>query len=146
LLWIWPVAALAQAPQIYQVCSGVATPVGVLRFDNPEHRAWYVRFWTGDCGGTHSFCMPGSPDWMTTVSYVAQHAPAPERAALVNRTCRLGEVIGLEWARDPHIKRISLKDLRAFSDILKGASDINTALNQINAKVAALLARPRLGG
>ncbi|HEY1750158.1 MAG TPA: hypothetical protein VGG29_02785 [Caulobacteraceae bacterium] len=139
-------AALAQPSQVYQACSGVATPMGALRFDNAEHRAWYVRFWTGDCAGTHSFCLPGSPDWMTTVTYVAQHAAPAQRAALINRTCRLGQVIGMEWARDSHIKRISLKDLRAFSDILRRTPDVNTALNDIAAKVAALLARPRLGG
>lgn len=142
LAWGWPMAALAQ-PTVFQQCASVATPMTAIRFDDDQHRAWYLRFWTGSCAGTHSFCIPGSPNWMTTVSYVTEHAPPPERAALVTRTCRLGQEIGLEWSRSPRIKRISANDLRLFSDILRHTPDLNAALNQIGAKVAALIAGKR---
>ena len=118
LLLIWPLAAVAQ-PQGSPPCAGVTTPVSAIRFDNGEHRAWYLRFWTGDCAGTHSFCMPGSPNWLTTVAYVTEHALPAERQALVARTCRLGQQIGLEWSREAHVKRITVSDLREFGAIMK---------------------------
>jgi len=138
-----PLTAMAQPPQVS--CAGLVTPLGALKFDSDEHKAWYVRFWTGDCSGTHSFCMPGSPNWMTSVAYVVAHAKPAQRNDLVARTCRLGQRVGFEWARAPKLKRIGVGDLRGFGDLMRKSPDLSLALDQINARVAVLLAKPRSG-
>jgi hypothetical protein len=52
-------------------------------------------------------------------------------------------MIGMEWARDRKIKRISTQDLKRFSNILDDAGDPLKGVEAVEVKARALLAKPQ---
>jgi hypothetical protein len=140
---VWPGMAPAQS-QVFGACAGIVRPISSLSFDNEQHRAWYLRFWTGDCGGVHGFCLAGSPNWDATVAYVAAHAQPSQRDALIAETCRLGETAGFEWARDRRVHRITIHDLLGLGEMLRRSHDMKAAVDQASQKVAILMEPRRL--
>jgi hypothetical protein len=111
-----------------------------LRFDTPLHQRWYRRFWTGDCDHL-PFCLPSSPNWNDIVGKLLTRGGAVEQAALLPKACRLGQTIGLEWARDKKIRRIDTGDLHAFKHQLEVSDDVLRGVEQVEASANAKLAR-----
>jgi hypothetical protein len=70
---------------------------------------------------------------------LARGGPA-ERAALLPKACRLGQLIGLEWSRDRKVRHIDTGDLRKFKVILDASGDALRGVNQVEA-----LARSKIG-
>jgi hypothetical protein len=134
----WPMLGRAQI-QVFGPCAQVDRPIASLSFDNAQHRAWYLRFWTGSCAGVRGFCLSGSPNWNATVAYVTAHAQPAEREALVVKTCRLGEKIGFEWARDRKVHRITIHDLADLGELLRRSHDMDVAVDRASQKVAVLM-------
>jgi hypothetical protein len=111
-----------------------------LRFDTQLHQRWYRRFWTGDCDHL-PFCLPGSPNWNDIVGKLLTRGGAAEQAALLPKACRLGQTIGLEWARDKKIRRIDTGDLHAFKHQLEASGDALRGVERVEALANAKLAR-----
>jgi hypothetical protein len=106
-------AGAAQAQDYVRAdCRAQLDPAS-LRFDTPLHQRWYRRFWTGDCDHL-PMCFSGSPNWNDIVGKLLIRGGPAEQAALLPKACRLGQMIGLEWARDKKIRRIDTGDLHAF--------------------------------
>jgi len=123
-------------------CLNVVQPTRSLRFENDEHARWYKRFWTGNCQDL-SLCFPGSPNWNDIVTKLINKGGASEKPALLPKACKLGQMIGMEWARDRKIKRISTQDLKRFSNILDDAGDPLKGVEAVEVKARALLAKPQ---
>lgn len=138
LAFMVPAAASAQAYVRADCRTIVSRPT--LRFDDGDHRLWYRRFWNGDCDGL-GFCSPGAPNWNLAVGQILNRAPAARRAAIRAKACRLGRMIGFEWARDNSIRKIDTSQLSEFYSELDGAADIDSALDQVEQQ-----ARADLGG
>ena len=133
-------AGAAQAQDYVRAdCRGLVSPAA-LRFDTPEHVRWYKRFWTGDCDHL-PFCFPGSPNWNDFVGKLLTRGGPAEQAALLPKACRLGQTIGLEWARDKKIRRIDTGDLRAFKSQLEASGDALRGVEQVEVSARAKLAR-----
>jgi hypothetical protein len=111
-----------------------------LRFDTTLHQRWYKRFWTGECDHL-PMCFPGSPNWNDIVGKLLVRGGPTERAALLPKACRLGQVIGLEWARDKKVRRIDTGDLRTFKSQLEASGDALRGVDQVEASARAKMAR-----
>ncbi|PHY12399.1 hypothetical protein CSW58_12890 [Caulobacter sp. B11] len=123
-------------------CRTVVKATETLRFESDAHERWYRRFWTGACDRL-PMCMPGSPNWNSIVdTLVAKVGPA-DRSTLLPKACRLGQQIGLEWGREKRVQKISTKDLRAFKATLDSSGDALKGVEQVEARVRALITQPR---
>ncbi len=111
-----------------------------LRFDTALHQRWYRRFWTGECDHL-PMCFPGSPNWNDIVGKLLTRGGPSERAALLPKACRLGQTIGLEWARDKKVRRIDTGDLHVFKSQLEASGDALRGVDKVEASVRAKLAR-----
>lgn len=111
-----------------------------LRFDTSLHQRWYRRFWTGDCDHL-PLCIPGSPNWNSIVGKLLVRGGPAEQAALLPKACRLGQMIGLEWARDKKVRRIDTRDLHAFKGQLEASGDALRGVEQVEASARAKMAR-----
>ncbi len=133
------VASTTQAQSFVRAdCQGV---VGVSpnRYDTPVHERWYKRYWTGTCDQLPR-CIPGSPSWNDMVGkLVARGAPA-ERATVLAKSCRLGQLIGLEWSRSKAIRKIDLNDLRDLNKMLEAPGDVVRNLDKVEQAARAKLA------
>jgi hypothetical protein len=104
------------------------------------HQRWYRRFWTGDCDHL-PLCFAGSPNWNDIVGKLLTRGGPAERAALLPKACRLGQMIGLEWARDKKVRRIDTGDLRAFKGQLEASGDALRGIERVEASARAKMAR-----
>jgi hypothetical protein len=133
------VAQAAQAQSFVRPdCQGVNGAVA-LRYDTSEHARWYQRFWTGTCDHL-AFCIPGSPNWNDIVGKLLVKGGPSERAALLPKACRLGQLMGLEWSREKSIRKIDTHDLRAFNATLESSNDTLKGLDKVEQAVRAKLA------
>lgn len=141
VLALMSLAGAAQAQAFVDpLCRGYVAPAE-LHYDSAEHARWYKRFWTGECD--HLFaCVAGSPNWNDIAARLVARAPAPERGALQAKTCRLGQKVGLEWAREHNVRRITTADLRRFHALLEAAGDPLHGIETVDAAVQAKLAQP----
>ncbi|PIB94446.1 hypothetical protein [Caulobacter sp. FWC2] len=121
-------------------CQGVNGGVA-LRYDTSEHARWYQRFWTGTCDHL-AFCIPGSPNWNEIVGKLLIKGGPSERAALLPKACRLGQLIGLEWSREKAIRKIDTHDLRLFSTTLEATGDTLKGLDKVE-QAARIKLAPR---
>lgn len=119
-------------------CRGAVQATQSLNFETPQHARWYKRFWTGACEDL-SLCIPGSPNWNEVVGKLLSRGGPAERAALLPKACRLGQTIGLEWARDRRIKRIQTNDLRTFNAMLDDSGDALRGIERVESKAHAML-------
>jgi len=110
------------------------------RFETSLHQRWYRRFWTGDCDNL-PMCFPGSPNWNTIVGKLLIRGGPSEQAALLPKACRLGQTIGMEWARDKKVRRIDTADLHVFKGQLEASGDALRGVEKVEALVRAKLAR-----
>lgn len=130
----------AQAQDYVRVdCRSQLDPAA-LRFDTALHQRWYRRFWTGECDHL-PMCFPGSPNWNDIVGKLLTRGGPSERAALLPKACRLGQTIGLEWARDKKVRRIDTGDLHVFKSQLEASGDALRGVDKVEASVRAKLAR-----
>ena len=120
-------------------CRTVVKPTDALRFDTDEHLRWYKRFWTGGCDHL-ALCFPGSPNWNDIVGKLLVKGGPAEQPVLLPKACRLGQLIGLEWAKDKGAQKISTKDLRTFNGMLEAAGDPLKGVEAVEAKARALAA------
>jgi hypothetical protein len=112
----------------------------VMRFDTTLHQRWYKRFWTGECDHL-PMCFSGSPNWNDIVGKLLVRGGSAERAALLPKACRLGQMIGLEWARDKKVRRIDTGDLHAFKGQLEASGDALRGIDQVEASARTKMAR-----
>lgn len=122
---------LAQSP-IRDDCLAHVAPLQRLGFAHDKHRLWYQRFWTGKCLGlSTSFfgdaCSESEPGWSHAVGdFVRQAKPARAQEAL-EKACKLGELVGYEWAKDNHVRCIHTmgsNSLSALKSILNETGDV----------------------
>lgn len=118
-------------------CRSVVAPSAGLKYDTAEHARWYKRFWTGDCDNL-ALCFPGAPNWNDIVGKLLTKGGPREQPALLPKACRLGQLIGLEWARDKKVKHITTGDLRVFNTMLEASGDPLRGVDQVDAKARAL--------
>lgn len=109
-------------------------------FDDQIHGQWYRRFWNGDCGSL-SFCASGSPSWNGAVAELKARAASAKRASVTLKACRLGRLIGFEWARDNSIRKIDTGQLEEFINTLQTTQDPTQALATVEAEANADLSR-----
>jgi hypothetical protein len=109
------------------------------RYDTPEHERWYRRFWTGQCDRL-AMCMPGAPNWNDVVGKLLVKGGPSQRAALLPKACRMGQLIGLEWSREKAIRKITTADLRVFNTTLEASGDTLKGLDKIEQAARAKLA------
>ena len=122
-------------------CRSLVQPSSVLRYDSAEHARWYKRFWTGTCDDL-KFCFSGSPNWNDIVGKLLAKGGPGEQPALLPKACRLGQLIGLEWAKDKDIQKISTKDLKVFNSMLEAAGDPLKGVEAVDAKARAMTFQP----
>lgn len=136
------IAPVAQAGEFVRAdCRPLVRPTDAIRFDTDEHLRWYKRFWTGTCDQL-SFCFPGSPNWNEIVGKLLAKGGPGEQPALLPKACRLGQLIGLEWAKDKDVQKISTKDLKVFNGILEKAGDPLKGVEAVDVRARALAAQP----
>ena len=138
LILLFPVEASAQA-YLRIECQPIASQPAP-KFDDNEHRLWYRRFWNGDCGGL-GFCSPGTPNWNSTVAQIIQRAPTADRAAITAKACRLGRLVGFEWARNNSIRKIDTSEISKFYSELNSATDVETSLARVEQQAQTDLGR-----
>ena len=109
-------------------------------YDNEEHRLWYRRFWTGRCEGFSLFrCSSGEPFWNGVVSTLIERNPQLEHSAVLSRACRLGELVGYEWAKDNAIRCIHTSDVRVWGEELYASEDGMETVERIRGMAQARL-------
>ena len=136
------IAPAVQAGEFVRAdCRALVKPTDAIRFDTDEHLRWYKRFWTGTCDHL-SFCFPGSPNWNDIVGKLLVKGGPSEQPALLPKACRLGQLIGLEWAKDKGVQKISTKDLKVFNSMLEAAGDPLKGVEAVDAKARAMTGQP----
>ncbi|MGR4863524.1 hypothetical protein [Caulobacter sp. LARHSG274] len=134
-------ASVAQAGDFVRAdCRLVVKPTEAITFDTDEHLRWYKRFWTGTCDHL-SFCFSGSPNWNDIVGKLLAKGGPAEQPVLLPKACRLGQLIGLEWAKDKQVQKISTKDLRRFNAMLEAAGDPLKGVEAVEARARAMTAQ-----
>ena len=133
------IAPVARAGEFVRAdCRTIVRPTDAIRFDTDEHLRWYKRFWTGTCDHL-PFCFSGSPNWNDIVGKLLTKGGPGEQPALLPKACRLGQLIGLEWAKDKDVQKISTKDLKVFNSMLEAAGDPLKGVEAVDAKARAML-------
>lgn len=139
ILAVGLVASGAQAQEfVRQDCRATVQPTSKLKFENDLHARWYKRFWTGSCQDL-SLCMAGSPNWNDIVSKLLLKGGPAEHPVLLPKACRLGQLIGMEWARDRRIKRIKTGDLKVFNTMLEASGDALRGLEQVEHRARGMI-------
>jgi hypothetical protein len=145
-------SANAQEP-MRKDCLDLVTSVSRLAFDHDEHRLWYRRFWTGRCDGLSKLpppfghgCSESSPGWNEVVGQIVGQGP-PERAPeLAAKICKLGELIGYEWAKDNDkrcIHTTGANSLSSLMPMLQEKGEVFGRLERIESKAKAMCAALR---
>lgn len=128
------------ADPVRKDCRSFVKSTSSLPFADDKHRLWYARYWTGKCASALGwFCFAGSPTWNDTVSNVLRQAPKSKRAQVLKKACRLGQLIGFEWAKENHIRCIHTSDLKPLSEYLTGNGNVIARLDLIERKARAKL-------
>jgi len=121
-------------------CRALVLPSSILRYDTAEHARWYKRFWTGTCEDL-KFCISGSPNWNDIVGKLLVKGGPAERAALLPKACKLGQLIGLDWSREKKVKHIHTADLKVFNTMLEASGDPLRGVEQVEAKAKAMVSQ-----
>jgi hypothetical protein len=122
----------------------------LLTFNAGKHRLWYATFWNSQCAGLQPFGIPPWGDncttseggWNDAVTKVVTSAPAAAKAQVREKMCRLGELIGYEWAKDNDRRCISTDDLKDLKKLLEArGAKLDAVLDQIEQRARAICAR-----
>lgn len=101
-------------------CPTQYDPSANLGFRDENHRRWYVRFWTGDCGELGFPCFSGHPSWLHSVDNMIDKLPAAEQGPERQRLWALGRMIGYEWSQNVLSARINTGHLQDWGGSLHG--------------------------
>jgi hypothetical protein len=140
-----PLGATAQEA-IRQDCLAHVAPISRLTFSHDKHRRWYRRYWNGKCDGlSTSFfsdaCSENEPGWNHAVGEILRQAPPARAGELLAKACKLGELIGYEWAKDNNVRCIHTmgsSSLSSLNSILREGGDIFARLERIEAKAKSM--------
>lgn len=93
-------------------------------FDRKRQKGWYARWWTGRCDAVplpdKLTCVPDEKkSWVKIVRTISEQAPADQRPAVVREACQLGELAGLEWAKDNNRRCLHTNDLQPLWTVLE---------------------------
>lgn len=136
------VAPVARAGEFVRAdCRALIKPTDAIRFDTDQHQRWYKRFWTGSCDRL-PLCFAGSPNWNDIVGKLLAKGGPGEQPTLLPKACRLGQLVGLEWAKSKQVQKISTRDLKGFKDMLETASDPLKGVEAVDAQARALIGQP----
>ncbi len=104
-----------------------------LEFDDDLHQRWYTRFWTGRCKGFRllEFCVEDDGGWHDLVDVMSQRVVSHERSRARAELWALGRMIGFEWAKRNHLRKISTDDLRDWYPKFRAESDTWRAIRQL---------------
>ncbi len=160
-IWVLAAAALAgvvstsasaQEP-MRKECIGAVAPVARLGFDHDVHRLWYRRFWTGKCDGLTMLpppfgngCTESAPGWNEITGQMLAQAPAGREAEVAAKVCKLGELVGYEWAKDNDkrcIHTTGANSLGSLTPILREKGDVLARLDRVEAKAKGMCAALR---
>jgi hypothetical protein len=120
-------------------CPATADPYLGLTFNDAEHHLWYRRFWTGACTSLPFLsCFPGVPYWEQTVEQLVAELSPDLRNAAREKACRLGKMVGYEWAKDNRIRKIDTAQLRVWIDQLQHPPDLDLTLDKIEREAKGL--------
>jgi hypothetical protein len=124
-----------------------------IGFDHDVHRLWYRRFWTGKCDGLSMLpppfghgCSESAPGWNEMVGQMLAQAPAGHEAEVAAKVCKLGELVGYEWAKDNDkrcIHTTGANSLGSLTPILKEKGDVSGRLERVEAKAKSMCAALR---
>jgi hypothetical protein len=131
---------------IRQDCLASIAPVERLTYAHDKHRLWYQRFWNGKCQGlSTSFlgdaCSENEPGWNVAVSDIMRQGTPQKAADLLSRACKLGELIGYEWAKDNNVRCIHTMGANSLSSlyaVLKQQGDIFDRLARMETKAKSM--------
>jgi hypothetical protein len=131
---------------IRQDCLAHVAPVSRLAFSHDKHRQWYRRYWNGRCEGlSTSFlgdaCSESEPGWNQAVTDILRQGQPQRAAELLAKACKLGELIGYEWAKDNNVRCIHTmgsNSLSSLNAILKERGDILQRLDRIEARAKSM--------
>lgn len=138
---IFAAVTLAALPSFVRAQDNAAVPYEGLAFADANHRRWYARFWTGNCGELSLFvCFPGRPYWHETMRKMTADAAPERRPALSTRLLALGRRIGHEWAKENDVRKISTEDIRRWYRELEKADNAEDAIARIEAEAERMLA------
>lgn len=121
---------------------GPDAPFDGLVWEWSDHRAWFTRFWTGECADRLEGCwewtpLTGAPHWQAIMDDTLERAAASDRAQLRCRLFQLGRQIGHEWSRESQVRAFDAATLEDWSEILQnadGSQAIERAIDRIWAK------------
>ena len=145
-----PVGATAQEA-IRQDCLAHVAPASRLTFAHDKHRLWYSRYWNGKCEGlsTSLFgdaCSESEPGWNQAVTVLVRQSPPARAGELLAKACKLGELVGYEWAKDNNVRCIHTtgsNSLSALNALLKEQGDIFDRLARAEARASSMCASLR---
>ncbi|SLN59570.1 hypothetical protein ROA7450_03085 [Roseovarius albus] len=123
-------------------CPQSFDPVQSLHFDDDLHVRWYARFWTGKCKGfgVFDFCVEEEGGWHQLVDEMSSLVPKVERPRARAELWAIGRMIGFEWAKRNHLRKISTEDLRDWYPMFRAEQNAWRAMRQLCTK-----AKNRLG-
>jgi hypothetical protein len=118
-------------------CLSYISAQSKLTYNRGGHEKWYRNYWDGQCKGLW-FCTT-QIGWNTRIDELKAQGTPSQQSAILDKACRLGELVGYEWAKDNNIRCIhSTGDhsLSTLADIMKNKSqDLMVRLNEVRRKV-----------
>lgn len=136
----------AVAQVIRADCQPHVGAISRLSFAHEKHRLWYQRFWNGKCQGLSQSllgdaCSESEPGWNQAVADLVRQAPADKKAETLARVCRLGELIGYEWAKDNNVRCIHTfgsNSLGTLNGLLKSGGDVLGRLTRVETQARSM--------
>ena len=127
-------------------CLNYVARASDLRFSHNKHRLWYLRYWNGKCEGlSKSFlsdgCSENEPGWNSVVNEIMRQAPPGHAGKLRAVACKLGALIGYEWAKDNNVRCIhtfGANSLGTLNAIIKQKGDVFERLRKVEAKAKSM--------
>jgi hypothetical protein len=128
----------------HQNADTIFSPIHRIAFDDSTHKLWYTTWWDGKCVGVGLFCVRDA-HWDTLVKpSLDQRHPTVDQNALVKSLCTLGQLIGLEWARDNSIRCVHTSDVQRWNALILAASaDVLPRIEVVRSEANAMIARAR---
>ena len=144
-----PVTASAQEP-IREDCLPHVSSPSKLKFNAGKHDQWYSRYWNGKCGSLtllRDQCHQSDPGWNSAIAVILTESTPANSAQVLAKACKLGELVGYEWAKDNNVRCIhstghngnNLVVLRGIVQDAKGG-DIMKRLEVAEAKAKTMCA------
>lgn len=136
----------AVAQVIRADCQPHVSSTARLSFAHEKHRLWYQRFWNGKCQGlSQSFlgdaCSETEPGWNDVVGTIVRQGQETRRAEALARVCKLGELIGYEWAKDNNVRCIhtmGANSLSTLKGLLTAGGDVFERLGRVEARAKSM--------